>query len=200
MKLTSEVLKKLIRETIRENSMILSEGLGREYDSLMESMDFVAGDTQTFGIMSAQNPMAQDSLSPEENARRNSELLEDLSSEGKDFVPIDGKYGVDEKSVVINNPSHEDMWKYCGKYQQQSYVWGSDSDSPRYRLMEVVYDQNGESVGSRLYTNFGCKPVDVIVKDDNPGLKSASDNYSELGGRKFVFPFFGMPKSSDEEE
>ena len=35
MKLTSEVLKKLIRETIRESSMILSEGLGRDASELL---------------------------------------------------------------------------------------------------------------------------------------------------------------------
>ncbi len=193
MKLTSKLLKKLIRETIRENSMLLTEGLGSDYDSLMSSMEFQGGDTQTFGIMSAQNPMAQDTLTPQENARRTAELLEELSSEGRDFVAIDGKYGVDEKSVVINNPTHEDMWKHCGKYQQQSYVWGSDSDSPRYRLMEVEYDEAGEAVGSKLYTEYGAKPADEIVKDDNPNLQNATDNYSELDGRKFVFPFFGMP-------
>jgi len=193
MKLTSELLKRLIKETIRENSMILTEGLGRDYESLMSSMDFQSGGTSTFGIMSAQNPMAQDTLSPQENARRTSELLSDLSAEGMDFVAIDGKYGIDEKSVVINNPTHEDMWKLCGKYKQQSYVWGSASDSPRYRLMEVIYNEEGESVGSKLYTDYGAKPADEIIKDDNPNLKDASDNYSELNGRRFVFPFFGAP-------
>ena len=194
MKLTPKLLKRLIKETIRENSMLLNEALGRDYYSLMESLEF-SGDTSAFGIMSAQNPMATANLSEEENERRAQELVMDLDGEQWDYVPIGGKYGgVDEKSNVINNPSHEDMVRLCGKYQQESYVWGSVEDEPRYRLMEIVYDEEGNAIGSKLYTKWGAKPTDLLIKeDDDPNLKNAEDNYSELDGKKFVFPFFGMP-------
>ena len=61
--------------------------------------------------------------------------------------------------------------------------------------MKVEYDENGKALGSFLYPN--STEVDIILKDDI--MSGADDNYSELEGKKFGFPFFGMPESSDDE-
>tara|TARA_Y100001973_G_C5202382_1_gene338846 strand:- start:2479 stop:3075 length:597 start_codon:yes stop_codon:yes gene_type:complete len=197
MKLTPKLLKRLIRETIRENSMLLSESIGKDYQSLMDSLEFKNNSLRTFGIMSGQNPMAQDTLSAEENEQKVAELNAALDSlfgpEG--HVPIGGKYGNPEKSNVIEDPSQEDMEKLCEQFQQESYVWGNVAEEPPYKLMKVEYDENGKALGSFLYPD--STGVDIILKDDI--MSGADDNYSELEGKKFGFPFFGMPESSDDE-
>ena len=198
MKLTPQLLKRLVRETVRENKMILTESIGQNYDALMNSLEFEDGEVSTFGIMSGQNPMKVASLTPEENEQKAVDLSAELDSRyGPDgHVPIGGMYGNPEKSNVIANPTQREMEELCEKFKQESYVWGDVSDEPPYRLMVVNYDSNGRAMGSSLYG--GSMPTDVILKDDV--MQGATDNYSELDGKKFGFPFFGMPEEDTDEE
>ncbi len=89
--------------------MVLTEALGRDYDSLMDNMEGRNPETESVGIMSAQYTMAQSGLPQEEEDARAEKLNRVLSERGMDNLPIDGKYGNDEKSNVIHNPSMEQM-------------------------------------------------------------------------------------------
>ena len=60
MKLTKQLLRRLIRETVREGRMNLVESKQMNFSQIM---DILRGNTdvKTVGIMSGQNPMAQQS-------------------------------------------------------------------------------------------------------------------------------------------
>jgi hypothetical protein len=110
MKLNEAVLKRLIRETIRENSMILSESLGGSYTELLEKLQGRDSSISSIGIMSGQYPMAQDTSSAEVEEQRAQELNQKLNQLGMEYVKILGNYeDIPEKSVVIKNPSMQDM-------------------------------------------------------------------------------------------
>jgi len=188
MKLTPRLLKRLIKETIRENRMILSEALGRDYDSLMSNLEGQSPETNSIGILSGQYPMAQAGLAPEEEDARAMQLNQRLSEMGFENVPIDGKYGNEEKSNVVHNPSQEEMERLCEEFQQESYVHGEKQSEGTmvYELRKVIYNNEGEAIGSDMYPE--TQRVTTIIKDEE--LAGASDNYSAIGGKKFAFPFF----------
>ncbi len=185
MKLTSKLLKKLIIETIKENKMVLTEALGRDYDSLMDNMEGRNPETESVGIMSAQYPMAQSGLPQEEEDARAEKLNRVLSERGMDNLPIDGKYGNDEKSNVIHNPSMEQMEELCRQFEQESYVYGKkmEDGSMEYELRKLNY----ESDGSGRYP--GTVATTTVLKHEE--LKDEDDNYSAINGMRFGFPFFG---------
>ena len=109
MKLTKQLLRKLIKETIKENKMNLVEAkLNMNFNQVM---DVLRGNTniKSVGIMSGQNPMAQ-STTPQRNTMLATNLNSKLDSLGLDYKTVDGVFsGHPEKSVIIMNPSMRQM-------------------------------------------------------------------------------------------
>lgn len=197
MKLTKEALRSLIQEVAKEkikNSMLLSEQIdeaqsdemSQERDSYDEIIDILEGrnsSVSTIGIMSGQNPMAKPAP-PDVNARLDFELKQNLMDIGLKFIPIGGMFGGPEDSVLILNPTRDQMHDLNRKYQQWGYVWGQEL--PKFMMMQINYEaETGEMVDPDSVT-----ATSVIKHED---AANATDNYSYdlKTGKKFIIPLYG---------
>jgi len=206
MKLTPNLLKKLIKETIRENSMLLTEAVGRNYEDLMKNLKFEDGSgTQSFAIISGQYPMGLQDVPKDEPARSERLAQEDglaakmqakLDELNLDHVQIKGRYGNPELSHVINNPDEKMIKDLCEEFQQDAYVLGENSASPKYRMMKMEYEPNRSEDGRFIATgNSNLYPNSVATDEIVELADSTSDYYSAIEDsngtlRKFTFPFF----------
>ena len=197
MKLTKQILKGLISEVIKENrknSMILSENQDEpedetiqttEKDSFDEIVDILEGrnpSVKTVGIMSGMNPMAQET-STAENKRLANALMADLADMGFQYIEIGGQFKNPEDSVMILNPSQQQMHDLSRKYRQYSYVWGEDL--PTFTMMQIDYKKDAGQM-----MEPGSKVARQVVYDDE--VQKAKDYYSfdPMSGKKFVIPLY----------
>ena len=190
MKLTRNRLKKLILEVMHRESMILTEMVEESdvYENLIRKLEGHDGSIDTIGIMSGQNPMAKDDISPQEQQQRAEKLLVDLQAMGIDHLAIDGNYGnLPEKSVVIFNPSMEEMEKINKMYEQEAFVYGKktqgiDDQIVIYEMRKIDYQ------GSGSFMAPGSKRATRVMKHEE--LASAATNYSEIDGKRFGFELY----------
>lgn len=198
MKLTKDALRSLIKEVAAErrgDSMLLSEQLSDEppaedvpqekdsYDEIISILEGHNASVSTIGIMSGQNPMAQEA-SAEVNSQLDYKLKQDLMDIGLEFVPIGGMFGSREDSVLILNPSRDQMHDLNRKYRQWGYVWGQEL--PKFMMMQINYEaETGEMVDPDSVT-----ATSVIKHED---AANATDNYSYdlKTGKKFIIPLYG---------
>ena len=93
-------------------------------------------------ILTAENPGAN-KLSDEENATRMGKLIAQLDAEGAYYVRVDGKYGRDEKSVILFNTTPERALALGREYDQESvltrdgYIFQDGSRTPTTGEVEV---------------------------------------------------------------
>ena len=197
MKLTKQKIKELIAEVIsekRKNSMILTEDVEEpeaetiqmtDKDSFDEIIDVLEGrnpSVKSVGIMSAQNPMAE-KVSTAENSRLANALLADLADQGFQYIEIGGQFKNPEVSVIILNPSKEEMHDLSRKYTQYSYVWGVDL--PTFAMMQIDYKKE-----SGQMMEPGSKVARQVLYDEE--VQNAPDYYSfdPKTGKKFVIPLY----------
>ncbi len=206
MKLTPNLLKKLIKETIRENSMLLTEAAGRNYEDLMKNLKFEDGSgTQSFAIISGQYPMGLQDVPKDEPARserlgQEQELAAKMNARLNDLqldhVQIQGKYGNPELSHVIINPDEQRIKDLCEEFQQDAYVLGQVSAEPKYRMMKMEYESTPGEDGRYVATgNSNLYPNSVATNEIVELDENTSDYYSAIEDqngvlRKFTFPFF----------
>jgi len=216
MKLTKEVLRALIRETIKENksnSMLLSEAeVSLSVDELMSQLNVdpdkaSKAKLQRIGIMTAENPRGMAS-SPALNAQKMAEFKKELDASGVDYVSMGGKYGGEENSVFILNPSKQDIIKYGKKYKQAAVIFGQrlvrnyrpDQPSAYFRIDYYQTEPDGnEEPDYDPQEYYLIDSRDMIVAD--AAAQQRDDYYSEIGGKKFFIPFFSDDAShamSDE--
>ena len=197
MKLTKQILKGLISEVIserRKDTMILTEDVEEpeeetiqmtEKDSFDEIIDILEGrnpSVKSVGIMSGMNPMAQ-KTSYAENKRLANALMVDLADQGFQYIEIGGQFKNPEDSVMILNPSQQQMHDLSRKYNQYSYVWGDDL--PTFTMMQIDYKQDQGQM-----MEPGSKVAKQVFYDDK--VQKATDYYSfdPKTGKKFVIPLY----------
>ena len=118
MKITKQFLKKLISETIRENSMILSEAevsLSLDQVSAMLKDKAPKAKLQRIGIMTAEIPRGVES-NPQSNMEAMDSFKQSLDQKDLDYVLMGGKYGSPENSVLIINPTKLDIIAFGKQY------------------------------------------------------------------------------------
>ena len=193
-------LKEMIKQVIlegRKNSVLLEspytldEDRESKYEKLMKMMKGKDPKVNTIGIMSGQNPMAKET-SPEKNTQLKNELEEAVSSMGLPALRVGGLFeGLPEKSLLILNPSLDQMEELNRAFTQWGFVFGDkwnkkDPDSfIIFKLFEVDYDSP---------TGFGSaqrgKETGVVLGHQQ--LKNVADNISiePTSGKKFGVEFF----------
>ena len=119
-----------------------------------------------------------------------------LDELGLDHVQIKGRYGNPELSHVINNPDEKMIKDLCEEFQQDAYVLGEASASPKYKMMKMEYEPNRSEDGrfiatgnSMLYPN-SVATDEIIELDENTGDYYSAIEDSSGVLRKFTFPFF----------
>ncbi len=197
MKITRELLKELITETMRENTMILSEArVDLSLDNIMNMLKDKnpKATLQRVGIMTAENPRGVKS-----DAQSNMKMLQDfkqtLDRSSLDYVEMGGKkYGSPENSLLILNPTKMDIISFGKKYGQAAVIYGQrlkrnyreGQESQYFRIDYYQTEPDGEKdpdYGPQEYYLVDSR--DMVVSDD-----TRQDYYSEIGGRKFYIPFF----------
>ena len=202
MKLTKEILKSLVKETLKEskrNSMLLSEAeVSLSVDELISQLQDPNSKAklQRVGIMTAENPRGMAS-SPALNAQKMAEFKQDLDASGLDFVSMGGKYGGEENSVFILNPSKQDIIDYGKKYKQAAVIFGQrlvrnfrpDQPTVYFRIDYYQTEPDGsEDPDFAPQEYYLIDSRDMIVAD--AAAQQRTDYYSEIGGKKFFIPFF----------
>lgn len=223
MKLTAQRLRTLVKQVIKENRMILTEEIVKmNYDAIM---NILRGNTdiKTVGIMSGQNPMAQ-SMKGKKGARKNRALARQLktmvTNKGLEAVEVKGVFeGIDEESLIIFNPTMEQMQDLNLEFRQWGFVFGENtgenmiftmqkmnvpSGDPEIADMEKSYYEGGY-LGSSVPSD--SNPATEIHTDTtNPRGAGRSDNITLIGGKPIVIPLYkgygdpGMSQLSGEDE
>jgi hypothetical protein len=196
MKITKQFLKELISETIRGNSMILSEAevsLSLDQVSAMLSDKAPKAKLQRIGIMTAENPRGVES-NPQSNMAAMESFRQALDQKDLDYVLMGGKYGSPENSVLIINPTKLDIIAFGKQYKQAAVIFGQrllrnyrqDQESNYFRIDYYQTEPDGTEepdYGPQEYYLVDSR--DMVVSDD-----TRQDYYSEIGGKKFYIPFF----------
>ena len=197
MKLTKESLLKVIKEVISENqqSMLLHEASGRpkklgKFKRVMQIIGPSDESFKGFGIMSAENPLGQQSSSFD-NKRRMEQLKQSLRRQGKSFEEVQGRFfNNDENSLVISDVDIKQMasWASNKDWPQHSFIFGrkskiGDDIEVDYYFVELKYDDSYEMAGYAI-TNQRTS----FFK--NGEIQQRTDMFSKAGGKKFYIPFF----------
>ena len=196
MKLTKEVLKKLIQEVVNEkseDSFVLTEATREsKYDRIIAALEGRKPEIKTVGMMSAQNPMVK-AVSPEENARRKKALESALKKRGLKFERIAAEFGGHpEQSALILNPSQFEMDSLCRMFQQWGFVWGerypmnAEQDFMGFTMYMIDYDQEmgwkkdpeSKETG-RVMKNDEMEDAEDFSKDPTSGKKFGLEMYEE---------------------
>jgi len=215
MKLTKQTIKDLIKEMVEQNmgeSMILSEikdtknveearskKLGK-YKRVMEIIGPSKESFGGFGIMSAENPMGQQS-SDFDNQRRMKALHALLTKSGKKSEQFQGKFfNNDENSIVIENTNIREMADLASNeaWPQHSFIFGKKdkvgSDvHVHYYFVELRYDDSYDMAGYDI-TNYRTSMF------KNAEIQDRTDMFSKAGGKKFYIPFFDDAEEIGGEE
>jgi|LauGreDrversion4_2_1035121.scaffolds.fasta_scaffold02937_21 hypothetical protein len=139
---------------------------------------------KTIAILTGENPKGE-TASKEYNKNANQELKGLLKSARLGYRPIKGSYGTPENSFIINNISLDDAINIGEKFRQDTIVYG-----------EVVgIDGDDINMNFKMVGTDPDKPKEyrkVIASNDVfIARNEAQDFFSEVGGRKFVIPFYG---------
>jgi len=204
MKLTVKGLKRLIRETIRENKMNLVESKRVNFS---EIMDVLRGNTdvKTVGIMSGQNPMAQQT-DAEQNRKLDLKLKARLKEMQLEAVEVKGVFsGHPEDSVIIFDPTRKQMDLLNAEFKQWGYVYGFKSGDHMHFSMKQMYTRELQSdpemadleksfydagkLGSRVPSDSNYAS-EIHTDPANPKGAGRTDNITIIQGKPVVIPLY----------
>ncbi len=139
----------------------------------------------TVGFMTGWNPQAQQ-LSRQENRDLNKELMGWLRERGYGPIRIRGRFGNNERSLVIPNITRQDVVEAGLYFDQESVIWGAKTGEDKF-IFEYI---EGNETKQRR---------DVVLFDDE--VQAREDFYSQerqSAGRKFFIPFFDEQYEMEE--
>lgn len=173
-------LKNLIQQEVSSLFESLNEDALQEeyldeggYTKLVRSLAGMEPSIDSVGIITAENPKAQE-LPASENRERNKDLARELRNLGYGFYQVRGKYGNVEKPFVIPNVSKDDVMKLGAQYDQDSIIYVEKT--PEGSKAELIGTADNE---------YDIKSQVIL-----PLATDVTDFYSLYKGRKFVIPFF----------
>jgi hypothetical protein len=131
----------------------------------------------TVGFLTGENPMAQ-KMSSGENLDLNKDLMAWMRERGYGPIRIRGKFGNNERSIIIPNITREDMVEAGQYFNQVSIIWGEKTGENQFVFEYIEGDKT-------------MQKRDVVLFDDE--VQAREDFYSQerqSAGRKFYIPFF----------
>jgi len=157
------------------------------FSRVMTTMRGAIPKIKTIGILTAENPCAQE-LTPQENNRRNAKLEEILGSFLFGYRKVKGKYGNLENSFLVNNITKKQLMQLGDEFVQESIIFGEqipffevptfdDKDgtktgTPHKKMYDTHYDdaefdgKGGEIKGSyRTYPSKSDAPDKLSDED-----------------------------------
>jgi len=180
-------MKKIITITESQLFDLINEVINESrYSSVAKTLrGGIRKSIKTIAILTGENPYGK-KASKQYNKEAN-ERLEDILVSGRyGYRKVKGSYGSLENSYIVNNISLDSAISLGEKFNQDSIVYGEvvggDNDEIYMTFKMVGTDPNKPDEYQNEIGN-----TDVFVSRDN-----AEDFYSEVGGRKFVLPFYGV--------
>jgi hypothetical protein len=180
-------MRKTIRITEQQLAELITKRMNEsKYSSVANTLrGGIRKSIKTISILTGENPYG-DKASKQYNKEAN-EKLEDILVSGRyGYRKVKGSYGSLENSYIVNNISLDSAISLGEKFNQDSIVYGEvvggDNDEIYMTFKMVGTDPNKPDEYQNEIGN-----TDVFVSRDN-----AEDLYSEVGGRKFVLPFYGV--------
>jgi len=140
---------------------------------------------ETVGFMTGWNPQAKQ-LARKENRDLNKELMAWMRDRGYGPIRIRGRFGNDERSMMIPNITREDMVESGLHFDQESIIWGKKTEEDKF-IFEYI---EGNETKQRR---------DVVLFGDD--VQAREDFYSQerqSAGRKFYIPFFDEQYEMEE--
>ncbi len=172
MEIEERIIRKIIREIIHETVSEMS-GFPRVHNMMTGAVKSI----DTIGMMTSENPMAQQ-LSSNENKKLFNSLKTDLRNLNLGFVPIKGTYVVKENALIIPNINREDLIQLGEKYKQHSVIFGQKkNDNGKVSFLWELIEQ-GEVK----------KTINKVITNSIE-LELAKDFYSAIKSRRFTIPF-----------
>ena len=139
----------------------------------------------TVGFMTGWNPQAKQ-LARKENRDLNKELMAWMRERGYGPIRIRGRFGNNERSMMIPNITREDMVESGQHFDQESVIWGKKTEEGKFVFEYIEGDQ------TKQYR-------DAVLFDDE--VQAREDFYSQerqSAGRKFYIPFFDEQYEMEE--
>jgi len=139
---------------------------------------------KTITILTGENPNGK-MASAEFNKNANEKLIGNLISGNFSYRKIKGKYENVENSFIVNNISKNDAMSIGKNFNQESIIFGERVEEGNYVGMKFKMIRTSPNGKGQIGEVMGEK--DVFVNLDNP-----DDFYTDVKGRKFVIPFYGV--------
>ena len=157
---------------------------------------------QTFGIITAENPMGKP-LTPQENKKRSEMHIGFLRRRQYIYYPVKGKYGNEETIFMIYNVSLADMKAIGRAFDQKSFIYAEVAQSDKQPLVAFSYYKKGYGEDVKTYDNGRkIKPNGhdykfVESKSVYYGLDDDAEDYFTAIGRNFrlSIPFDSFSES-----
>jgi hypothetical protein len=190
MKLTKEIIKQMVNEVLmesRQSSMLLTEREKKpKYDRIIDALEGKTEGIDSIGLMSGQNPMAQ-AASQQQNTQLKGNLEERIAEMGLEFIRIGGVFAYNpEQSVMILNPTEEQMEILCREFKQQAFVYGEkypidqERDFMIFKIYDIDYDN---PMGYRMAP--GSKETATIQKHASLAGQDTDFSVDPTSGKKF---------------
>lgn len=188
-----------MRELCRGFSV--DEAKARTYQKVKQALSGKNDLIKTWGIITAENPMAH-SFSDEENAKRDKALRQHLAKSNIEYMKVKGKYGNPENSLFLINPSLRDMTEIATKFGQESFIFATNTKNGEFSFDAGYYETDAPASEKKKFSDpeyMGRQGVSykynkAITKNNIIDQKDADDLFTQIKthGRKFKFqiPFF----------
>lgn len=143
---------------------------------------------KTIAILTGENPFGQ-RADKKYNKDANKKLESILISGRYGYRKVKGSYGSLENSYIVNNISLESAISLGEKFNQDSIVFGEVTGGDKEDIY-MTFKMVGTDPNKPDEYKSDLGTTDVFVSRNN-----AEDFYSEVGGKKFVLPFYGVVDS-----
>lgn len=189
------------------------------FSKVAQTLRGIVPKIKTIAIITAENPQGKEYPS-NINKQRNNELKKDISRTNNNldqylssgfygYRQIKGQYGNLENPFIINNISKEEAVRLGEKYDQDTIIFGEVKvqeeknepiEKPSYWNKDIMVKTNPikvemffqmiKATGENKNEVVGTQRIFVVFGKE--GESKPQDFYSEVKGRKFVIPFYGI--------
>lgn len=181
--------------------MNILEAKARNYQKVKAALSGKNDLIKTWGIITAENPMAH-SYSEDENKKRDQTLRKYLASDNQEYIKVNGKYGNPENSLFLINPSLSDMERIATRFGQESFIFAENTkDNDEFSFDAGYYETSAPPSIKEKFAEpdfiWRGSPFTYnksISKNRIINQKDADDFFTSIKaqGRNFKFqiPFF----------
>ncbi len=169
------------------------------FSKVAQTLRGIVPKIKTIAIITAENPQGKEYPS-NINKQRNNELKKDIAGGNTRFGgylrsgfygyrQIKGRYGNLENPFIINNISREEAVKLGEKYDQDTIIFAEVRQQPEGEDVEMFFEMI-KTTGEEKNQTIGTQRVFITLGKE--GESEPQDFYSEVKGRKFIIPFYGI--------